>query len=271
MTAMLGLCGAGLVSADGRGWTWPPREQVKQDGESEAALRVSRVSPEILTDPVALKKLRRADRFSKMAALSAWDAAADAGLSAADLETGTGIIVTTAFGPHGATFDFLDEILDFGDEGVSPTRFSHSVHNAAAAYIAILFGSRGPTCTLADFRWPLRGGLSLAAIWLREGRGRRIFVTYTEESSKPMDYIAAQRRSTGADGFVQPFRLSSDPRAVLSEGSVCLVLARPEEGRVVLDPARFDGEDALVDIASLREHLAGLRHPGIAGMGASAG
>jgi hypothetical protein len=215
-----------------------------------------------LADPVALKKLRRADRFSKLAALSAWDAASDAGLSAADLETGTGIIVTTAFGPHGATFDFLDEILDFGDGGVSPTRFSHSVHNAAAAYIAILFGSRGPACTLADFERPLRGGLSLASLWLQEGRCRRILVTYTEESSSPLEYIAALRRAPGAGGFVQPFNLSPDSRAALGEGSVCLVLARPEAGRGVLDLARFDGDDPILDITALREHLAGLRRPG---------
>ncbi len=223
---------------------------------------VCRVRPEILADPVALKKLRRADRFSKLVALSAWDAVADAGLCAADLATGTGIIVTTAWGPHGATFDFLDEILDFGDGGVSPTRFSHSVHNAAAAYMAILFGSRGPACTLADFHRPLRGGLSLASLWLREGRCRRILLTYTEESSSPMEYISAMRRAPGGGGFVQPFHLASDPRAAISEGSVCLLLARPEEGRMLLDPARFEGSKPISDIAGLREHLAGLPQPG---------
>lgn len=258
---MLSVCGMGLVNADGRGWDRQGCAEVGAPSENDSSLRVCRVRPESLEDPVALKKLRRADRFSKFAALSAWDAVADAGLSAADLATGTGIIVTTAWGPHGATFDFLDEILDFGDGGVSPTRFSHSVHNAAAAYVAILFGSRGPTCTLADFERPLRGGLSLASLWLREDRCRRILVTYTEESSGPMEYIAAMRRAPGAGGFVQPFNLSSDPSAVLSEGSVCLVLARPEEGRGVLDLARFDGDHPIRDVFALREHLAGLRRP----------
>jgi len=211
-----------------------------------------------LADPLALKKLRRADRFSKMAALSAWDAAADAGWSPVDGETGMGIIVTTAFGPHGSTFEFLDEVLDFGDEGVSPTRFSHSVHNAAAAYIAIMLGSRGPACTLADFKRPLQAGLALAQLWLREGRCRRILMTYTEESSGPMEYIADMRRAPGGGGFVQPFNLSMEPLAVLSEGSVCLLLARPEEGRVVLDPARFEGDHPVRDVAALYAHLAEL-------------
>lgn len=257
MSGMLGVLGIGVVSARGRG---SDRHAATEDSQlldaTTGASRVYRVDPDTLNVRVALKKLRRADHFSKMAALSAWDAVAEAGLAPGVVGPGLGIIVTTAFGPHKTTFEFLDELLDFGDADVSPTRFSHSVHNAAAAYIAIMLDGRGPACTVADFERPLYVGLLTAAVWLREGRCTRVLVTYTEEWSAPMAYIAATHREGDVRRLVQPFHFSPDTEADLSEGSVCLVLAQPEEGGRSLDLARFEGANKIADIGALLDHLA---------------
>ena len=122
--------------------------------------------------------MRRADRFSKMAVLAAHDALK--GLDA--LESGlTGVIVVSAFGPHPTTFKFLDNILDYKENEVSPTLFSHSVHNAAASYIAMVLKINGPTLTVTRFSGALAQGLVLADCWLRFGVCARVLLVVAEE------------------------------------------------------------------------------------------
>lgn len=54
------------------------------------------------------------------------------------------MIVASSFGPHRTTCAFLDDLLDYREEDVMPTTFSHSVHNAAASYAASAFGASRP-------------------------------------------------------------------------------------------------------------------------------
>jgi hypothetical protein len=139
-------------------------------------------------DKDVLKDARRADNFTKMALLSAHDAFVDSGLSN-DEKDGLGLILTTAFGPHVTTFRFLDDILDYGDASVSPTLFSHSVHNCANSYISTNLGIRGPTLTIADFSNSFNKGLLVAQSWLDEGRCRNILLGFTEEIGPELEFI----------------------------------------------------------------------------------
>ena len=68
------------------------------------------------------------------------------------------------------TFDFLNDILDYGDTSVSPTTFSNSVHNAAASYVSLCLNIRGPTMTVTQFRFSFPAALQLAMAWLEQGR-----------------------------------------------------------------------------------------------------
>ncbi len=261
MMSVLGIHGIGAVGDWGRGLAaFIQSETHPLSGVTGTDGRVARVMPDTLIDKVALKALRRADRFCKMAALAAWDAVAAAGSLVIDsgvLSTDNlGVIVTTALGPHRTTFTFLDDILDFGDAAVSPTTFSHSVHNAAAAYIAIMLGSRGPACTLTDFKQPLYAGMQTAAAWLSEGRCSHVLVGYAEESSGPLEAIAAALSSKAQITALQPFKLSSDPDAIISEGSVFLLVTLPENGGARFDAARLSGPERIADIGALRQHLA---------------
>ncbi|MCK5313131.1 MAG: beta-ketoacyl synthase chain length factor [Desulfobacteraceae bacterium] len=132
---------------------------------------------------VKLKKIRRADNFAKMAVSASMNACAD--FDFPDTKSDISIILATQFGPHVTTFKFLDDLLDYSEISVSPTIFSHSVHNAAASYIASTLEIIGQTLTITSFIDPLRQALILADAWLRTDQANKIIVCYAEEESGP--------------------------------------------------------------------------------------
>ncbi len=184
-----------------------------------------RVTKETLSDTNLSKKIRRADKFSKMAALSAFDAYKDSGMTLNNNDEKLGIILSTAFGPHTTTFSFIDDILDYGDANVSPTKFSNSVHNAAASYISTMLDSRGPTITLADFSYPFQNALLLADSWLKEKRCNHVLCGCVDELSTVMEYACKIKLKAAEDGKIRPFMFSDFPVSVLGEGSVFFMLS----------------------------------------------
>lgn len=183
-----------------------------------------RVAKEVLSDAALSKKIRRADKFSKMAVFSALDAFKDSGITLNSNET-IGIILATAFGPHTTTFSFIDDILDYGDAGVSPTKFSNSVHNAAASYISTVLGSCGPTVTLTDFLYPFQNALLLAESWLKEERCKHVLCGCVDELSVVMEYACKMKMKTAEDGKIRPFLFSDCPVSVLGEGAAFFMLS----------------------------------------------
>lgn len=191
------------------------------------------VSKEVLADKALFKKMRRADRFSRMAVMAASDAFGDAVNNDAAFASGLspdkqnlGIIVSTALGPHATTFKYLNDILDYGDAGPSPTLFSHSVHNAAASYIAATLECRGPTLTISQFGLSFHHALILARAWLDEGRCDYVLAGSVDECSPAMEYIVSQKTALAADGRIHPFTFGDKPVAVPGEGSVFMLLTR---------------------------------------------
>lgn len=125
--------------------------------------------PARLTDFLPARATRRVDRFSRLALLGAHLALEDAGLPA--FAPGRlGVVVCSGYGAAETTFRFLDSILDDGDACASPTRFSNSVHNAAAAHLSILMQITGPSLTVSQFELSFASGLLTATQWLAEGR-----------------------------------------------------------------------------------------------------
>ena len=127
--------------------------------------------------------MRRADQFCKNAVKAVKELLERKSIQSFDNPESVGIILGTRFGPHKTTFSFLDDILDYNDTEVSPTKFSHSVHNAAASYIASVIGVRGPTITVTDFNDPASAVKQLAKAWLKEGRVKYILAGVVEEKS----------------------------------------------------------------------------------------
>lgn len=192
--------------------------------------RVLRVEEQLLGDARIARQMRRADRFPRMAFIAALDAWTAAGGGDG---TRTGIIVATGLGPHARTFKFLDGILDCGDSSALPTDFSHSVHNAAAAYITEILELRGRSCTLADFEAGFAQAVLLGQCWLAEGACERVLVGAVDELGEVMLRILP--------------RMGLPPEIRVGEGAVFLTLGKAEvEGIAKINAAPGRGEAEMV-------------------------
>lgn len=225
------ISGIGIVFTRGRGID--SFENALKEGWREPSwtglIPAYRVSPETLTDASLTKKIRRADKFTRMALFSAFDAYTNSGIIAENNEK-LGIILSTAFGPHSTTFSFIDDILDYGDANVSPTKFSNSVHNAAASYVSSVLGSRGPTVTLAQFSFPFQNALILAGLWLNEGRCEHVLCGCVDELNAVMEYACKMKLKTTTDGKIMPFMFSPAPLSVPGEGGAFFMLSKKKCG-----------------------------------------
>jgi len=221
------ISGIGIIFTRGRGID--SFENALKEGWREPSwtglIPAYRVSPETLTDASLTKKIRRADKFTRMALFSAFDAYMDSGIIAENNEK-LGIILSTAFGPHSTTFSFIDDILDYGDANVSPTKFSNSVHNAAVSYVSSVLGSRGPTVTLAQFLFPFQKALILAGLWLNEGRCEHVLCGCVDELNAVMEYACKMKLKTATDGKIMPFMFLPTPLSVPGEGGAFFMLSK---------------------------------------------
>ena len=189
------------------------------------------VKKEDIKEKALSRKMRRADKFSKMAVIAAFDALNDSGPSIENIDDSLGIILSTGFGPHVTTFDFLDGYLDYGENAVSPTSFSHSVHNAAASYISSILGVRGPTQTVTDFNQPFQNALLLAQTWLGQGRCKNILLGCVDELGSQMEYVFSKKYKYADDGKIQPFAFSDKPVIVPGEGSTFFMLSSDSDSQ----------------------------------------
>lgn len=197
------VLGTGLVCTRGRGadaaaGEWQPPTFIEVPFQNEP-FPVYAVPEDALKDRAVLGAMRRADRFSKMVALAAHDAAR--GIAFEKPER-VGIVFATGFGPHTTTFRFLDDILNYGDAGVSPTVFSGSVHNAAVSYVSQLLKIKGPTWTITRFRNPFEEAMALAQTWLDEGRCDQVLLGGGDECGTVMEYIFREKLPVAADGRI---------------------------------------------------------------------
>ena len=91
-------------------------------------------------------RLRRIDRYTSLCI-----AAAETLLEGTEPNPQTALVTVSSFGPSETAFQTIEDILDVPAEEVSPTRFSHSVENAACSYLGEAFGFHGPVFALAGF------------------------------------------------------------------------------------------------------------------------
>lgn len=230
--------GLGTVFAGGRGsdifgqaveCNAPPPVSMLDVPFYEKPFPVYRIPDDALRDKVLARKLRRADRFSRMAVLGAADALVDAGGAGGD-GIKTGIIIATALGPHRTTFKFLDDMREYGDAQVSPTIFSHTVHNAAAFYVANNLALEGPVFTVTDFFFSFQQALLLGQLWLNEGRCERVLVGAVDELGTIMEYVCSRKLRLADDGKIDPFSFSAESVAVPGEGALFMLLSNDAQG-----------------------------------------
>jgi 3-oxoacyl-[acyl-carrier-protein] synthase II len=174
-----------------------------------------------LRDFVPVRVRRRMEHHIRIALLAAFDALRDAERRGFDRPARLGIVIATGYGATCNSFDFQHLATAADDFSGSPTQFSNSVHNAAAAYLSMALGENGPNHTVSHFDLSVPMAMSVAAQWLAEERVAAVLVGAVDEFSKAQAH-AWQARAEG------------DPAAarlpVIGEGACFLLLSRTEAG-----------------------------------------
>jgi 3-oxoacyl-[acyl-carrier-protein] synthase II len=177
-------------------------------------------------DKSMIKKIRRADKLSKMSVVAAAAAVSDSRI--ADLgDKRVGIILSTAFGAHVTTFEFLDGIIDYGEGNVSPTSFSNSVHNAAASYISTSLDIKGPTLTVTRFRFSFQSALELGKCWLEQGRCDYLLLGAVDQYGDVLGYVSEKKLNPSHEGEIKPFSFGQGGH-IPGECSVFFLLGREQ-------------------------------------------
>lgn len=142
----------------------------------------SNTSPDetLLSETRRLHRLRRADRYTCLCAYALDQLLA----GRMELPRETALITASAFGPSATSFQTVMDIFDVPAEEISPTIFSHSVHNAANAYLGIAFDLHGPAYALTGFNKSLRSNaLELAEAIVKSGDAPAALVVAIEADS----------------------------------------------------------------------------------------
>jgi Beta-ketoacyl synthase, N-terminal domain len=139
----VGLLGPGLTS-----WA-----------DSAALLRASSGHSRVPSVLPAPQRLPAAERRRAGAAIKLAMAVADEAVLAARVDPRTLATVFAASSGEGANCHALCEALAGPDRAVSPTRFTNSVHNAAAGYWHIAVASRAASTSLSGFDAGFGAGL----------------------------------------------------------------------------------------------------------------
>lgn len=198
--------------------------------------------PVFLADDEPLKEfmpprqLRRIDHFSRLALLGAFLALKDAGrLDAERIEAGRieanrermGVVVATGYGATATTFKFLDSLIDDGDVCASPTAFSSSVHNAAAAYLSMVLKAQGPSLTVSQFGVSVHSALLTAMVWLEEGRTESVLFGAVDQYCDVLGYCWRRFFGRPNPGGAKPLEFDRQT-AIPGEGAAFFLLTKGE-------------------------------------------
>ncbi len=166
-------------------------------------------------------KLRRIDHLSRMGLLAAGKAIQDADPTVFAKKE-TGVIVASGYGALSTTFAFLDSYIEKGDGLASPTHFSNSVHNAAAAHISIGYGLEGPSLTVSQFDMSFISALLSASMWIEQRNVDSVLIGTTDEYCDVLGYcIHGMSKDKKKDKKKYSF----------SEGAAFFLITAQKEGR----------------------------------------
>ncbi|HTY49348.1 MAG TPA: beta-ketoacyl synthase chain length factor [Steroidobacteraceae bacterium] len=101
---------------------------------------------------------------------------------------------------HGdlAITDYMCATLAQTPAMISPTKFHHSVHNAAAGYWSIAAGCLAPYTALSAFEYTFAEGLLAAMVQACTGHEAVLLVAYDIEARGPLATVAHSRGMLGA-------------------------------------------------------------------------
>ena len=224
--------------------------------ENKTVAEGYRAPIERLTEFVPKRALRRIDHLSTMTLLGAYLAISDADLENID-RSRLGIVIATGYGTLQTTFKFLDSYLDFGYACSSPTHFSNSVHNAAAAHVSMQLQATAPSLTVTQFEMSVPSALLTAQQWLAEGRVDQVLFGAVDETCEVLHYCRQQFFGDSKSESIRPFAFN-EQSAIAGEGASFMLLATSQEaapygyvdavklGNHVVCPAILPSNDDLI-------------------------
>jgi 3-oxoacyl-[acyl-carrier-protein] synthase II len=180
-----------------------------------------RADPSPLRDFVPVRVMRRMEHHIRIALLAAFDALGDAERRGVGDRGRLGIVMATGYGATCNSFDFQHLATASEDFSGSPTQFSNSVHNAAAAYLSIALEENGPNHTVSHYDLSVPMALTVAGQWLAEDRVDSVLVGAVDEFSKAQAYTWQQRVTKNPAAASLP---------AIGEGACFLLLSRIVDG-----------------------------------------
>ena len=228
--------GIGIVGGFGCGVDKLHRTLIS--GESTPKIKQVKVNgrkvdmPVFLCDTTPLKvflhkrALRRVDHYSSMAVLGSCLALEDAGMLKKEHHK-TAVVIATGYGATRTTFSFLDSILADGDTCASPTLFSNSVHNAAAAHVSILLKTSGPSLTVSQFELSVPSALVSTCQWLEDRQIDAVLFGGVDEYCDVLGYSWQRFFGSEQNSGIEPFNWERQS-AIAGEGSAFFLLTRDE-------------------------------------------
>ena len=190
---------------------------------------------------------RRAPVTVALALAVGAQAVAESGRNAADLPS----VFSSAHGDLSIT-DYLCDTLAQAPELLSPTRFHHSVHNAASGYWTMAVGCHRESVAISAYECSFAQGLLEALAQCVAGRSPVLLVAYDVASAGA---LAEVTRSEGHLAVAMVLAPASSAR----DGHTLVATLRPEAlERTPLrsDAARTLARNALADALPLLEAIA---------------
>ncbi len=183
------------------------------------------------------KEARRRDRYEQMGVAAAKEAIEQAGLEITDANRARiGVIVSSAIGGMKSIQDAIYTLKDEGPRRVSPFLIPMLMPNGAAGLIAIDYGLKGPSFSVASACASGADGIGMAWMMLRAGM-IEVAVTGAAESTicetgvGAFDRIGAMsRRNADFSMTPAPFDKNRDG-LVMGEGAGVLVLERESHAK----------------------------------------
>ena len=166
----LGVLGPGLAN-------WPEAAAVLSGNR---AYRPAATVPPVPTMLPPAER-RRVGRVVKLALAIALEATAQAGENPAELAS-----VFSSSGGDGHNCHELCQALSLAGREISPTRFTNSVHNAAAGYWSIGMGAMAQSNVLCAFDASFTAGLLEALTQIAVDRAPVLLVAYDSEYPQPL-------------------------------------------------------------------------------------
>ncbi len=225
-------CGTGIAALE-RGLAGlevpEPEWEATSKGPAPTTAPFLRARIEGVGDLAPARALRRLDRFARSFVYAARLAVIDSGSDLAD-PLRVGVVMGTGYGSMVTSFALLDELIDDGDGGGSPFKFTTSVNNAPATCVSAILGSRGPCFAVVGFSSVLANVLRTAECWLSEGIADVVVAGAGDEVHPMLGYGLGFSDGWAADGRIRELDFDLDS-FVPGESYGVMLLGRAGPGR----------------------------------------